>query len=56
MPEGFTELFATRLNQICQIEVKEAKDGDMILPGRALIAPGNSHLKIKRCLSAGLLY
>lgn len=54
MPEGFTELFATRLNQICQIEVKEAKDGDMILPGRALIAPGNSHLKIKKMPLGGV--
>ena len=31
MPEGFTELFAARLNQLCQIEVKEARDGDLIL-------------------------
>lgn len=48
MPEGFTELFAARLNQICQIEVKEARDGDMILPGRALIAPGNTHLRVRK--------
>lgn len=54
MPEGFTELFATRLNQICRIEVREAKDGDMILPGRALIAPGNSHLKIKKMPLGGV--
>lgn len=54
MPEGFTELFAARLNQICRIEVKEAKDGDMILPGRALIAPGNSHLKIKKMPLGGV--
>ncbi len=54
MPEGFTELFATRLNQICQIEVKEAREGDMVLPGRALIAPGNIHLKIKRMSLGGI--
>ncbi len=54
MPEGFTELFAARLNQLCQIEVKEAKDGDLILPGRALIAPGNIHLKTKRMPLGGI--
>jgi len=48
MPAGFTEMFASRLNTACEIEVKEAKDGDLVLPGRALIAPGNRHLKIKR--------
>jgi len=48
MPAGFTEMFAARLNSACQIEVKEARDGDLVLPGRALIAPGNRHLKIKR--------
>lgn len=48
MPEGFTEMFATRLNSLCDIEVKEAKDGDLVLPGRALIAPGNRHLRVKR--------
>jgi two-component system chemotaxis response regulator CheB len=54
MPEGFTELFAARLNQLCQIEVKEARDGDLILPGRALIAPGNIHLKAKRMPLGGI--
>jgi two-component system chemotaxis response regulator CheB len=48
MPAGFTEMFAARLNTACEIEVKEARDGDLVLPGRALIAPGNRHLKIKR--------
>ncbi len=48
MPAGFTEMFAARLNAACAIEVKEAADGDLVLPGRALIAPGNRHLKIKR--------
>ncbi|MFQ5882185.1 MAG: chemotaxis response regulator protein-glutamate methylesterase [Candidatus Methylomirabilales bacterium] len=48
MPEGFTKLFAERLDQICRIEVKEAQDGDLILPGRALVAPGNFHLRVKR--------
>lgn len=48
MPAGFTEMFAARLNSLCRLEVKEAKDGDLVLPGRVLIAPGDRHLKIKR--------
>jgi two-component system chemotaxis response regulator CheB len=47
MPAGFTEMFAMRLNSSCEIDVKEAKDGDLVLPGRALIAPGDKHLKVK---------
>lgn len=48
MPEGFTEMFARRLDEICGIRVKEAQSGDLLLPGRALICPGNRHLKAKR--------
>lgn len=48
MPERFTRTFADRLNQICQMNVKEAKDGDSILPGQVLIAPGNYHTLVKR--------
>ncbi len=48
MPEGFTEMFATRLNQICALEVRQAQEGDLLLPRRVLIAPGNRHLKVKR--------
>jgi two-component system chemotaxis response regulator CheB len=48
MPEGFTRAFADRLNQTCSIEVKEASDGDRILEGRALVAPGNRHLEVRR--------
>lgn len=47
MPEKFTRNFAERLNQICSIEVKEAEDGDMVIPGKALIAPGNYHMLLK---------
>lgn len=47
MPEKFTGAFAARLNGICEIEVMEAKQGDRIIPGRALIAPGGRHLAIK---------
>lgn len=48
MPELFTAAFANRLNDVCQMEVKEAADGDLILPGRAFIAPGNRHTAVQR--------
>ncbi|NDV23434.1 chemotaxis response regulator protein-glutamate methylesterase [Desulfovibrio sp. JC022] len=48
MPEKFTAAFASRLNTICRITVKEARDGDSILRGQALIAPGNKHMLLKR--------
>ncbi len=48
MPPNFTTAFAERLNGLCAIEVKEAADGDAVLPGRALIAPGNYHMLLKR--------
>jgi two-component system chemotaxis response regulator CheB len=52
MPEGFTRAFADRLNRECNIEVKEAADGDQVVNGRALIAPGNHHLLVQRSGSA----
>src|SRR5205807_8591137 len=48
MPEGFTEMFAKRLNECCAIDVKEAQSGDLLLAGRALICPGNRHIKVRR--------
>jgi two-component system chemotaxis response regulator CheB len=48
MPEGFTAAFAQRLNEICAIEVREARHGDKVLPGLALIAPGNRHMRLQR--------
>lgn len=48
MPENFTRSFAERLNELCRITVKEAKDGDSILRGQALIAPGNKHMLLRR--------
>jgi two-component system chemotaxis response regulator CheB len=48
MPEGFTEMFARRLDEVCSLGVKEAQSGDLLLAGRALICPGNRHLKVKR--------
>jgi two-component system chemotaxis response regulator CheB len=49
MPEFFTTAFARRLNDLCQIEVREGADGDLVVPGRAIIAPGNRHLSVVRC-------
>jgi two-component system, chemotaxis family, protein-glutamate methylesterase/glutaminase len=48
MPEGFTELFARRLDECCNIDVREAQSGDLLLAGRALICPGNRHMKVRR--------
>ena len=48
MPESFTAAFARRLNDLCQIEVREGADGDLVVPGRAIIAPGNRHLSVVR--------
>lgn len=48
MPPKFTTTFAERLDQLCSLEVKEAADGDSVLPGRALIAPGNYHMLLQR--------
>ncbi len=48
MPEGFTRAFAERLDRLCRINVKEAENDDTVLRGRALIAPGNRHVLLKR--------
>lgn len=48
MPEKFTAAFAERLNNICEIEVREAKHNDRVMPGLALIAPGGKHMLLKR--------
>ena len=48
MPEKFTEMFAKRLDSICDIRVKEAKNNDRVMPGLALIAPGGKHMVLKR--------
>jgi len=48
MPEKFTASFAARLNTLCEVDVKEASDGDSVLRGRVLIAPGNLHTMIER--------
>jgi two-component system chemotaxis response regulator CheB len=48
MPEGFTSMFAHRLNESCAIDVKEAQSGDLLVAGRALICPGDRHIKVRR--------
>jgi len=48
MPEKFTEAFANRLNGLCRLEVREARSGDRVMPGLALIAPGGRHMLLKR--------
>ncbi|MFW2373493.1 MAG: protein-glutamate methylesterase/protein-glutamine glutaminase [Gammaproteobacteria bacterium] len=48
MPSAFTEAFAARLNQLCKIQVREAKDGDKLEPGVALLAPGGKQMVVER--------
>ena len=48
MPEGFTDMFARRLDECCALEVQEAHSGDLLIAGRALICPGNRHIMVRR--------
>jgi two-component system chemotaxis response regulator CheB len=48
LPDRFTKIFADRLNELCQINVKEAQEGDNVIPGQALLAPGNFHMELRR--------
>ena len=48
MPDGFTDMFARRLDEVCPLRVKEAQSGDVLMPGRVLICPGSRHMKVKR--------
>jgi two-component system chemotaxis response regulator CheB len=48
MPESFTAAFAGRLNSLCELDVREARDGDRVIPGRVLIAPGGRHMRLVR--------
>jgi len=48
MPEGFTDMFARRLDECCALEVHEAKSGDLLVAGRVLICPGNRHIMVRR--------
>jgi two-component system, chemotaxis family, protein-glutamate methylesterase/glutaminase len=48
MPDGFTDMFARRLDEVCPLRVKEAQSGDLLERGRVLICPGSRHMKVKR--------
>ena len=48
MPEGFTDMFAHRLDECCALDVQEAKSGDLLVAGRVLICPGNRHMMVRR--------
>ncbi len=48
MPEGFTDMFARRLDECCALDVHEAKSGDLLVAGRVLICPGNRHIMVRR--------
>jgi two-component system, chemotaxis family, protein-glutamate methylesterase/glutaminase len=48
MPEGFTDMFARRLDECCALDVQEAKSGDLLVAGRVLICPGNRHMMVRR--------
>ncbi len=48
IPPGFSRAFANRLNEICAVRVREAEDGDKLLPGTALIAPGDMHMLLRK--------
>jgi two-component system chemotaxis response regulator CheB len=48
MPKGFTKIFAGHLNDVCDIEISEAKNGDLVMPGRVLIAPSGKQITLQR--------
>lgn len=55
MPEGFTKSFAARLDKSCAVRVSEAKDGDRVVPGHVLLAPGNFHMSVVRSGAVALV-
>lgn len=55
MPVGYTALYAEKLNEVCALEVKEAEEGDLMLPGRALLARAGQHLNFRRTLAADVV-
>lgn len=52
MPPGFTKMYAERLNNQCEVAVKEAQTGDRVLPGQVLIAPGDRHMRLVKVAGA----
>ncbi len=55
MPVGYTALYAEKLNEICALDVVEAKDGDLVRPGLALIAPAGRHLQFRRTVAGSVV-
>ena len=55
MPEGFTEMFAKRLDECCALEIHEARSGDLLLAGRVLICPGNRHIMVRNMPRGGMV-
>jgi two-component system chemotaxis response regulator CheB len=55
MPEGFTEMFAKRLDECCALEVHEARSGDLLLAGRVLLCPGNRHIMVRSMPRGGMV-
>ena len=56
MPAGFTAEFAKSLDRICPLEVKEAAEGDLVKPGRILIAPGDYHIRVEKRSLASIIH
>jgi two-component system chemotaxis response regulator CheB len=56
MPAGFTNEFAKSLDRVCPLEVKEAEEGDLVKPGRILVAQGNKHLEVERKSLASIVH
>ena len=56
MPPGFTQEFARSLDRICSLDVKEAEEGDILIPGRILITPGNRHMEVERRRLSGIVH
>jgi len=55
MPVGYTALYAEKLNELCAVEVKEAAEGDLLVPGRVLLAPAGRHLVLRRTATGGVV-
>jgi two-component system chemotaxis response regulator CheB len=56
MPAGFTAEFARSLDRLCPLEVKEAEEGDLLKPGRILVAPGNKHIEVEKKALASIVH
>jgi two-component system chemotaxis response regulator CheB len=55
MPEGFTQMFARRLDDCSPVNVVEARSGDLLAPGRVFICPGNRHIKVRRIFQGDMI-